>query len=971
MKKIKFILFFVLAFFSLFLVFDNSTADQDNVISIIDGASIRTKTVNSSQGLRFTAKIPPELIENEHGFYVAYGKTNVSSLLDALNLDEENPMINGKNVHKVFVPSAKENGEFSVVLTGIPNFGYFDEVSVIPFVVIDEDLKLVDNPVSRSVASVALKMANEGLSIDKITDLSFILNSNKKHIYQYPNGDIVVTSSLIQNDYMKLEDEFVKDWNKKFGTSFENIEQESFTLSATTGLNSLISENDDIKDSNIYKFFNDVKLKPKWNWFLSYLVFNSNTEELENQVNAIRANGTFDDSKLYNSVNLIYSISNFFNKDHYSDDYESIDFTDNDRYSSIRYFNGSVYVDLETTKLYEVGESFVLPSYSDKEGYLFNGYDIDDTLYKPSDSFTVTDENITLNAQFAYYTYTIEFYDKTVVYDDLEIEYTIDSIINLPIPEKAGYEFLGWYEDYNFNSEVTTKINKGTTGAKTFYARWVETTTPVNPNEEFTITYNLNGGAWPIIGSMPGYTNRDVMIKDFLTEFYNFLKPAGVSLNDFLHGTGKTSGYDGLYSDYISDLRELNDKTIKANSTKFVNQLEYNKWVPLIDLMDEYTSLNPAQAGQFWSSNYTAGLRFKPFILKQNPWGASEQAQATELTNKIPNALKNSIPGVQIDVPSKYKFTTENITLPIPIKSSDTFLGWYEEFNFSGDVVNVLTKGSSGNKVYYALWSTTEVPVEPDSISFNDSELEINLNEEITLTPVVTGLTSYQLVYTTSDSSIVSVDNNGKIKGLKVGKAEINVNVKNTIKKACILISVVDPNAEPEIIFDDESIGLLKDSSFTPTYVVINALEYLLIWESANPLVATVDQNGKIIAVNKGETTITATILDTDISASISVIVAEEVSLTISHTVEGCQENTIQLVASIIPLEFDDGVTWNSSNEDIAVVLYDGLVVVKDSGQVTFTATSKFNPLIKQTIVLNFEYSPEGGVLLKEIEIEL
>src|SRR5690554_6831380 len=40
---------------------------------------------------------------------------------------------------------------------------------------------------------------------------------------------------------------------------------------------------------------------------------------------------------------------------------------------------------------------------------------------------------------------------------------------------------------------------------------------------EYTITYHLNGGAWPSSGGTGGYTNRDVMITDFLTEFHGYL----------------------------------------------------------------------------------------------------------------------------------------------------------------------------------------------------------------------------------------------------------------------------------------------------------------------------------------------------------------------------------------------------------------------------------------------------------------
>ena len=56
----------------------------------------------------------------------------------------------------------------------------------------------------------------------------------------------------------------------------------------------------------------------------------------------------------------------------------------------------------------------------------------------------------------------------------------------LPTPTKEGYTFEGWYEASDFSGSAITQIDAGSTGNKTFYAKW----TPIN----YTITYNLNGG---------------------------------------------------------------------------------------------------------------------------------------------------------------------------------------------------------------------------------------------------------------------------------------------------------------------------------------------------------------------------------------------------------------------------------------------------------------------------------------------
>lgn len=58
------------------------------------------------------------------------------------------------------------------------------------------------------------------------------------------------------------------------------------------------------------------------------------------------------------------------------------------------------------------------------------------------------------------------------------------STITLQTPTKKGYTFVGWYTNSSYKTKVT-KITKGSTGNKTFYAKW-----RVN---SYTIRYNGNG----------------------------------------------------------------------------------------------------------------------------------------------------------------------------------------------------------------------------------------------------------------------------------------------------------------------------------------------------------------------------------------------------------------------------------------------------------------------------------------------
>ena len=92
--------------------------------------------------------------------------------------------------------------------------------------------------------------------------------------------------------------------------------------------------------------------------------------------------------------------------------------------------------------------------------------------------------------------------------DNLPTKYTIDSPdITLPVLEKAGWHFGGWYAEEDFSGSEITEIPSGSTGDKVFYAKWSVATISVSiepiadlsltalPNEEDnTVTFTVTGG---------------------------------------------------------------------------------------------------------------------------------------------------------------------------------------------------------------------------------------------------------------------------------------------------------------------------------------------------------------------------------------------------------------------------------------------------------------------------------------------
>ncbi len=75
-----------------------------------------------------------------------------------------------------------------------------------------------------------------------------------------------------------------------------------------------------------------------------------------------------------------------------------------------------------------------------------------------------------------YAVFDIETYSVTYVSEVQSVpsdSYTFETGLSaLPTPTKTGYTFAGWYEDASFTTEAGTSIPAGSTGNKTFYAKW-------------------------------------------------------------------------------------------------------------------------------------------------------------------------------------------------------------------------------------------------------------------------------------------------------------------------------------------------------------------------------------------------------------------------------------------------------------------------------------------------------------------
>ena len=143
---------------------------------------------------------------------------------------------------------------------------------------------------------------------------------------------------------------------------------------------------------------------------------------------------------------------------------------------NIRYFVDGVEDTSLTPKTYTAGTPVSLPLSLSKTWYTFNYWrdnaELEGATYTSISSDTIGD--VTMYAKFTPQSFTITYYDDD--YSKLSLNpssYTIETeTFTLPTPEKAGYVFENWYTNMYYNGDTVATLPKGSTGYKSFYAKW-------------------------------------------------------------------------------------------------------------------------------------------------------------------------------------------------------------------------------------------------------------------------------------------------------------------------------------------------------------------------------------------------------------------------------------------------------------------------------------------------------------------
>ncbi len=275
----------------------------------------------------------------------------------------------------------------------------------------------------------------------------------------------------------------------------------------------------------------------------------------------------------------------------------------------------------------------------------------------------------------------------------------------------------------------------------------------------------------------------------------------------------------------------------------------YTFYIPIYDNMPSLAS--PVPTLGYYENDNTMVYLDDPSDNLSDTFKIRSSADSSSNSNVICTLVEPS------DVNKKTIFTRLK-------KGIDT--GWdYVQFEKDGKII----EGYIWNSYVYE-YSYTKVT----GVSLNSTSKTLRVGDTYSLIATVepTGAKFKDVEWSSSNSKVVTVDNNGNIKAVAAGSAVVTVKTKDQAKTATCVVNVTDKN--PSIALDKTEYSVIngKSISFRATITDTDITEFDTVIENEN--IAKIE-NGKIVGISEGETKIIVTIKGTNIKAEATVKVTE------------------------------------------------------------------------------------------------
>lgn len=227
-------------------------------------------------------------------------------------------------------------------------------------------------------------------------------------------------------------------------------------------------------------------------------------------------------------------------------------------------------------------------------------------------------------------------------------------------------------------------------------------------------------------------------------------------------------------------------------------------------------------------------------------------------------------------------------------------------------------------------------------ISLDKTELSMIVGDTETLTAIITPADATlreKIVWISSDQTVATVDDSGKVRAVKEGNAIISAKVEGktagcNVSVDYVHVASIDISPSEAALYIGESLSLA--ATLNPVDVTYNTVE----WVSSDEAVVKVSETGLVAAVGKGTAFVSAMSDGKEAKCSFTVLVPltglsfDQASLTLFKGAT----TTLSVINTPADATLRGKISWRSSDNSVVTVDENGLVTAVSKGFATITA---------------------------------
>jgi uncharacterized protein YjdB len=248
----------------------------------------------------------------------------------------------------------------------------------------------------------------------------------------------------------------------------------------------------------------------------------------------------------------------------------------------------------------------------------------------------------------------------------------------------------------------------------------------------------------------------------------------------------------------------------------------------------------------------------------------------------------------------------------------------------------------------YAAVNAIEVGLTPlTSVAVNPSTASVGVGDTTRLSAAIlpANATNQKVVWSSSNTSVVSVDGTGLVRGVSPGTATITVTTNESQKTASSTVTAANIAVSGVTVTPTASVGVNNSTTLVAAVQPANATNKTLTWSTSDAGIVSVSQSGVLTGLSPGTATVTVTTQDGAKTASsvvtVSNVLITSVTLSKSAATVGVGDTT-SIKATIAPVNASNKtVVWSSSNPSVATVNATGIVTAVAVGNATINATAQ------------------------------